>query len=384
MNLEASARPERLANLADTAAAIVEALTGRAGHLQDAWHAYLPANGSGWRCDFSGLDEALLAWTETLGGIGSFTGQVGQAFAAAGGRTREGVVTVAQPRMLDLLPCDARIAAEEAEGSAEIDWGDPDRPPAWLEELATTSMVVGHLSEGVDATQVGFVVGTGADARWSPATPAVLGRFASAEAVTSFGSVLGVGAAGLSGVAAGIEQWAGDRGTLAFTDGEVAGRAITRGVGTGAAALGGGLIGSAAASSLCGPGAPACAGVLIVGAGIGTSAGGDWILDRVLGRPGPAEHDPRLVRDEVAGYEPGDRPGDVPDSTWDLIESVETQGEIAGEAEFTTRRGGLFEHDIPPEVVRDLELPAPWVDREAQFPPGWLRARDLDGELVAP
>jgi hypothetical protein len=231
---------------------------------------------------------------------------------------------------------------------------------------------------------VAFAVGTGTGTRWSPATPAVLGRFASAEAVTSFGNVLGVGSAGLSGVAAGIEQWAGDRGTLAFTDAEVAGRAVTRGVGTGVAAFGGGLIGGAAASSLCGPGAPACAGVLIIGAGIGMSAGGDWIVDRVLGRPGPAEHDPHLVVDEVAGYEPGDRPGDVPDSTWDLIESVETQGEVAGEAQFATRRGGLFRHDIPPDVVAELELPAPWVEREARFPPDWLRYRDLHGELVTP
>ena len=384
MNREASARPERLANLAGTAAAIVEALTRRAGHLQEAWYAYLLANGSDWRCDFSGLDEALLAWAETLGGIGAFTGRVGRAFAAAGGTTRAGVVTVAQPRMLDLLPCDARLAAEEAEGTVALDWGDPDRPPAWLEDLATTSMVVGHLGEGVDATQVAFLAGTGADARWSPATPAVLGRFASAEAVTSFGTVLGVGAAGLSGAAAGVEQWIGDRGTLTFTDGEVAGRAITRGVGAGAAAFGGGLIGGAVASSLCGPGAPACAGVLVVGVGLGTAAGGDWVLDRVLGRPGPAEHDPRLVRDEVAGYEPGDRPGDVPDSTWDLIESVETQGALAGEAQFARRRGALFEHDIPPGVVDELELPAPWVEREARFPPGWARYRDLDGELVAP
>ena len=67
-----------------------------------------------------------------------------------------------------------------------------------------------------------------------------------------------------------------------------------------------------------------------------------------------------------------------------MLAEVTTSSEIAGEAEFTTRRGGLFEHAIPPEVVRDLEPPATWVEREAPFPPGWLRAPHLDGELLAP
>ena len=383
MTLNASARPERLRHLAETTTAVAEALTRRAGHLEDAYDAYVLANGPDWRIDVSALDEALLAWAETLTGIGAFVGQVGTAFESAGGSGGDGVVTVAEYRMLALLPCDARIVAEAAWGAAEVDWGDPEEPPEWIEELGTTSMVVGHLSEGVDAVEVAFVVGSGADARRSLATPAVLGRFASAEAMARFGNALGWGAAGLAGVAAGLEQWVGDGGTVNFTDHELAARAATRGVGTGAASLAGGAAGTVAATYLCGPGWPACAGVVIVGAGAAATFGGDRVLDRVLDRPGPAQHDPDLVADHVTGYEPGDRPGDVADSTWDLIEDTETQGLAAGERNFERRNAALFDDDIAPETVDALDLPAPWVEREARFPPGWSRVRDLDGEVVA-
>jgi hypothetical protein len=383
VTLNASARPERLHHLAETTTAIAEALTRRAGHLQDAYDAYLLANGADWRIDLGALDEALLAWAETLTGIGTFVGQVGTAFEAAGGSGGDSVVSVAEYRMLALLPCDARLVVEEAWGEAEVDWGDPDEPPAWIERLGTTSMVVGHLGEGADAVEVAFVVGTGADARWSPATPAVLGRFASAEATAAFGNALGWGAAGISGVAAGLEQWVADRDSLNFTDGEVAARAATRGVGTGAATLIGGAGGMIAATSVCGPGLPACAGVVVIGVGLAATVGGDWALDQVLDQGGPAEHDPSLVVEHVAGYEPGDRPGDVDDSTWDLIEAVETEGEAAGRATFEQRNEALFDHDIAAETVDALDLPTPWVERETRFPPGWARLRSLAGEVVA-
>ena len=133
---------------------------------------------------------------------------------------------------------------------------------------------------------------------------------------------------------------------------------------------------------MCGPGVVVCSGAIVIGAGFLATAGGDRVLDRVLDRPGPAQHDPDLVEEAIAGYEPGDRPGDVPDSTWDLIEAVETEGEAAGEANFDRRNAALFEHDISPETVHTLEVPAPWVEREARFPPGWSRFRDVDGELV--
>jgi hypothetical protein len=382
MTMNASARPERLHHLAETTTAIAEAVARRAGHLEDAHDAYVLANGGDWRIDFSALDEALLAWAETLAGIGAFVGQVGTAFEAAGSPGGDGIVSTAEYRMLALLPCDARIVAEQAWGAADVDWGDPEEPPEWVVELGTTSMVVGHLSEGADTLEVAFVAGSGANARWSPATPAVLGRFASAEAMQNFGIGLGLGVAGLSGVAAGLEQWVADRRTLTFTDGEVAVRAATRGVGTGVAALGGGLGGAAIAGSVCGPGVVVCSGAIIIGAGVLATAGGDRVLDRVLDQPGPAEHDPDLVEEAVAGYEPGDRPGDVADSTWDLIEAVETEGEAAGEANYDRRNAALFEHDISPETVHALEVPAPWVEREARFPPGWSRVRDVDGELV--
>jgi hypothetical protein len=244
-------------------------------------------------------------------------------------------------------------------------------------------MVVGHLGEGVDTAEVAFVMGTGANARWSPATPAVLGRFASADAVTAFGNALGWGAAGLSGVAAGLEQWVADRDSLNFTDGEVAARAATRGVATGAATLVGGAGGLIAATSFCGPGLPACAGAVVIGVSLAATVGGDWALDRVLDERGPAEHDPSLVVEHVAVYEPGDRPGDVDDAIWDAIEAVETKGEVAGVATFEQRNEALFGHDIPPETVDALDIPAPWVEREARFPPGWARVRNLAGEVVA-
>src|SRR5688500_17728727 len=137
--------------------------------------------------------------------------------------------------------------------------------------MDVSAVAVGHATEGVAALESASVVGTGPAASWSPRTPASLGRFATPGGLSRFTRVFGAGSAGLSGLAAGLGQWQADAGTLNFTDGEVAARAATRGVPTGggslAAGAGGALVASAW-SAACGPGAPVCAGVTIVGVGL--------------------------------------------------------------------------------------------------------------------
>ena len=166
------------------------------------------------------MGGAVRAWAQTLGAIGSWTGLVGEAFVDAGGRGSGGVRTVGETRVLDLLPCDARAVVDDAELAHEVDWGDADAPPAWVEDLRLTSVGLDHVGGGVDAVEVAFVVGSGADARWSPATPAVLGRFATASATARFASLFSVGTVGVGGFAAGVEQWFSDADPYSLTEGE--------------------------------------------------------------------------------------------------------------------------------------------------------------------
>lgn len=356
----ASARPERLGALAATARAVVEAVTRRAGWLDDTWEAYAAGNEADWRFDFSGTSEAVRAWAEALGNLGAWTGLVGKAFDDAGGRSSGGVHTVRESLVLDLLPCDARPVVDAAV-TPDVDWGEPDAPPEWLEDLQLTGMAVGHAGSGLDAAEVAFVVGTGAEARWQAATPAILGRFATARGLSAFAGLFGVGSAGASGFAAGIEQWLADSGSYAFTDGEARARATARGVATGGAALGGGLLAAAGASWLCGPGAPVCAGVVVVGGGILTTALTDWGLDRLLGAPGPAEHDPERVVEEITGLQPGFLPRDVSDAEWDVLEAIDHAGETAGERDHEQRNRAILAGDLTPEVIASYDLPPAWV-----------------------
>lgn len=373
----ASARPERLTNLAETAVAIVEALRTRAGWLTDEWDAYEQTNGAAWRFDFSDLPGAITAWAGSLGNIGEWTGRVGEAFLAADSDDPGGRHELDEARLHALMPCDARRFIDDSDADDTVDWGDPDDPPAWLEALDFTAMAIGHAGSGVDAVDVSYVVGTGTAARWSPATPAVLGRFASASGFARFADVLGGGSAGLSGLSAGLDQWQDDAGTLNFTDGEVAARATARGTATGLAALGGSTAGgSIVTTTVCVSSGPVCAGIVIIGVGLFASGVADRLVDWVMPSPAPAEHDPELVTDEIEDVPPTALLRDIPDSAWEVMEPIHDAGDDAGQAAFDSRHPyldpGALHQD--PNMIERYDLPLAWVDDHMTplYGPQWV------------
>ncbi len=365
--MTASARPQRLINLAETTGAIADALTTRAGWMDDDWDAYSLVNGVDWRFDVSDLPGALRAWAQTLRAIGEFTGSVGTAFLDADDDDAGGVHRLSEQRLCDLLPDDARDVLDESTATDEVDWGDPDDPPPWLEALDFSAMAVGHVGSGVDALDVAYVIGTGRAASWSPEAPAVLGRFATPAGTARFATIFSVGSAGLSGLAAGLGQAQSDAESLNYTDGEITARATTRGVGTAGGALLTSAGGAAVATAVCGPGAPVCAAGLIITAGLLGGTATEGALDWLVPDPEPAEHDPDIVGDQIDGVAPGTVLRDIPDYTWDVVEPVERTGDEAGRAAFEDRHPYLdFDAVLAdPSLVDDYELPAPWIQMQA-------------------
>ena len=361
--MTASARPQRLLNLAETTGAIADALTTRAGWIEDDWQSYTLANGVDWRFDAGGLPGALRAWAETLRAIGEFTGSVGAAFLEADSDDPGERHELSEGRLRGLLPCDMRELLDESTATDEIDWGDPDDPPPWLEALDFSAMAVGHVASGVDAWEVAYVVGSGSASRWAPETPAVLGRFATPAQLARFATLFSFGLSGLSGLAAGAGQAEADAASLNYTDSEIATRATARGVGTAGGAFLASVGGAWAASTLCGPGAPVCAGAVIITVGVGGTSATDWFLGTVIDEPGPAEHDPDVVRDQIDGVAPGTLLRDIPDDTWDVIEPVEQVGDDVGQAAFDARHPYLDADAIlaDPRLIAAHDLPPSWV-----------------------
>ncbi len=376
----ASARPERLTNLAETVAAIVDGLGTRAGWLDDDWVTYSLRNGRDWRFDFGDLPDAIRAWASTLGSIGAWTGRVGEAFLEAGSGDGGDVHRVDERRLHELLPRADRTIIERSDADDYTDWGDPDDPPDWLEALDFTAMAVGHVGSGVDALEVTYVVGIGSAATWSPATPALLGEFATASSMAKFATLFGLGSAGLSGAAAGLTQWHDEAGTLNYTDAEAAARAAARGIGTSGAALGGSALGSGLAGYACVSAGPVCAGLVIIGTSLAVSGAANWALDLFLDSPGPAEHDPDMVRDAIEGVAPDALLRDIPDEAWEVMEPVHDAGEEAGEAAYESRHPYLDRGDLhaDPGMIEHYDLPLPWVDDHMSplYGPGWTMRYD--------
>ncbi len=362
--MTASARPQRLLNLAETTGAIADALTTRAGWIEDDWETYTLYNGVDWRFDAGDLPGALRAWAATLRKIGEFTGGVGGAFLVADSDDAGGRHELSEGRLRELIPCDMRVYLDESTATEEVDWGDPDDPPPWLDALDYSAMAVGHAGAAVDAWDVAYVVGSGAAAEWAPETPAALGRFATPAQLARFATLFSFGSAGLSGLSAGSRQERADAASLNYTDSEITTRAAVRGVGT----AGGGLLtsagGAAAAGFVCGPGAPVCAGVVIIGSGLIGSSITDWAIDLVVGEPGPAEHDPDVVRDQINGVAPGTVLRDIPDYTWDVVEPIEQAGDDIGQAAFNARHPYLDADAIlaDPGLVPAYDLPPTWAE----------------------
>jgi hypothetical protein len=362
----ASARPQRLVHLAETTDAIADALVTRAGWIEDDWQAYSLRNATEWRFDLSDVPDAVRAWARTLRSIGEFTGAVGAAFLEADSDDGDDVHDLSQRRLYELLSADLRGIIDESRASRhdQVDWGEPDDPPAWLEALQVGAMVIGHVGEGFDALDTAYVIGTGSATRWSPETPAVLGRFATPTAFRNFSRLFGAGDAALSGTTAALTQQQADAASLNYTDGEIARRSTTRGVIEGGGALVTGLGGWLAASAACGPGAPVCAvGVIVV---LGTSGNKvvDWVADRFIDSPDPAEHDHEVVEDRVDAIAPGTRLRDIPD--WmidDVVGPLENAGEDAGAAAFEARHPYLDSGTLADNLVLADEhaLPDRWV-----------------------
>lgn len=361
--MTASARPQRLLNLAETTGAIADALTTRAGWIEDDWETYTLYNGVDWRFDAGDLPGALRAWAATLRKIGEFTGGIGAAFLVADSDDAGDRHELSEGRLRELMPCDMRVFLDESTATDEVDWGDPDDPPPWLDALDYSAMAVGHAGSAVDAWDVAYVMGSGAGAEWAPETPAVLGRFATPAQLAKFATLFSFGSAGLSGLAAGSSQERADAASLNYTDSEITARATTRGVGTAGGALASSAVGVWAAGIACGPGAPVCAGAVIITVGVFGTSVTDRLVGAVVGEPGPAQHDPEVVRDQIVGVAPGTLLRDIPDYTWDVIEPVEQAGDDAGRAAFDARHPYLDADAIlaDPNLIAANELPPTWV-----------------------
>jgi hypothetical protein len=379
----ASARPQRLVNLAETTDAIADALLTRAGWIEDDWQAYSLHNAAEWRFDLFAVPDAVRAWARTLRGIGEFAGAVGAAFLEADSDGGDDVHDLNQRRLHRLLSSDLRDIIDESRAARDcsyVDWGEPDDPPPWLEALQVGAMVVGHVDEGVDALATAYVIGKGSATRWSPETPAVLGRFATPTAFRNFSRLFGAGSAALSGTTAALTQQREDAASLNYTDDEIARRSTTRGVMEGGGALVTGVGGWLAASAACGPGAPVCAVGVIVVVGTAGNKAVAWVADRFIDSPDPAEHDHEVVEDRVDAVAPGTRLRDTPD--WminDVIGPVENAGEGAGAAAFEARHPYLDRHTLADDLALADEygLPDRWVLQNVPLQDRFLVSADL-------
>ena len=180
--------------------------------------------------------------------------------------------------------------------------------------------------------------------------------------LSGFARLFSVGTAGLGGFTAGVEQWLADSGSYNYTDGEVRARTTARVVATGGAAIGASALGAAGAGLVCTAGAPVCAGAVILVTGLAVTGIGDRAVDWALGSPGPAEHDPDVVEDEIAGLAPGYLPRDVSDAEWDLLEAIDSTGDEAGEHDFAGPPPRHPRLRLSPEVVDAYDLPPSWVE----------------------
>ena len=407
MSTRVSLRPERLEALAETTVAVHEALATRAGWLADAWDAYRAANAAEWRFDFGDLPGLMQAWGESLAALGAWAGEVA---AAARDLDEDGgdVHRFGEPDLYRALDRDDRAVIDAHDDrTLTVDWGEPDDPPEWIEDLRGMAIVVpggthpggsevpawrgefeamsdqvGDMGEVLDGTAVAFVSGRGASAAWRPGTPALLGVLASPRALGAASQVFTVGSAGIGGFGAAVDQWLGDSRSMNYSDTEMAARTGARFAGTATASALGSVGGGGLASFACGPGAPVCATVVVVGTGLLAAAGGDWLFDRLLPGPGPAEHDPDQVYDEIAGRAPGWRLADLSDGERDAFNAL---GEVS--ADVPSGLGERHEfYDTPtfePAMAEEYDLPDAWVaERHGDL--AALRARQARGDDLSP
>ena len=107
-----------------------------------------------------------------------------------------------------------------------------------------------------------------------------------------------------------------------------------------------------------------CAGVVIITVGVFGTSVTDDVLGALIGEPGPAEHDPEVVRDQIEGVAPGTLLRDIPDYTWEVVEPVEQAGDDIGQAAFDARHPYLDADAIlaDPRLISVHDLPPTWVD----------------------
>jgi hypothetical protein len=103
---------------------------------------------------------------------------------------------------------------------------------------------------------------------------------------------------------------------------------------------------------------------VIITAGVFGSSVTDRVLSVLIDDPGPAEHDPHVVRDQIDGVPPGTLLRDIPEYTWEVIEPVEEAGDDVGQAAFDARHPHLDADAIlaDPSLVAAHDLPPSWVE----------------------
>jgi hypothetical protein len=251
--------------------------------------------------------------------------------------------------------------------------------PAWRDGYEAMSDEVGDMGDVLDGTAVAFVSGRGASAAWRPGTPALLGVLASPRALGAASQVFTVGSAGIGGFGAAVDQWLGDSRSMNYSDTELVARSGARFAGTATFAVGGSVAGGGLASFACGPGAPVCATVVVVGTGLLVAAGGDWLFDQLLPGPDPAEHDPDQVYDEIAGRAPGWRLADLSDGERDAVNAL---GDVSNGVPSGLGERHEF-YDTPtfePEMAEEYDLPDAWV-AEHHGDLAALRVREERGDV---
>lgn len=323
---ESSARPARLRHFRNTADAITEGMVRRAGDAESAQEAYVGGQESTYRVDVGPILEAVSALAETLRGLGLWVGGVGDAFAAVDDDDLDGTHSLDDATLIANLPPDQRddpFREDEALTPELIGW-DPasgTEPPPWLDPLQGTDSVldwtepalaaaVGHYLQRVSGYTRATGVPVGGYVRFDPrhGGRALLGRFASASELDSFGRWVGRAGTVISFASGAAGQWFSDEG---MDTGERVVRATTMGTATAAGSgLGvwGGMAaggGACAAGVVTAPAAPFCAAAGGIIGGIGGGAIGSWVADQLpwMDDPDPAERDHDDLADDIAGFD---------------------------------------------------------------------------------
>jgi hypothetical protein len=331
-----SARPDRLGQLRATGRGIADGLHQRARHLDGSVDHYGVRTERAFEVDCSGAAEAVAAFALAVEALGAWVGEVGDAFAGAGGFA--GVRFLPESVFLQALPRHlGGGGGAEIVGAIGLGGGPAgSNPPGFT---LATAVVTGASPQQVEA--LAALVGPDRPGgRW-------LARAASSPTTADAARYLaGVGALTV-GVAEARHRWGAephrpwlDRAARAGFDGAVAG----------AASLGGGAGGQAVGTAVCTPVMSPVAAAAVCGpvaAALGSELVrnlGEDLTDAILGdEPAPWERDPEELAAAIAEPDP-----DVLEAVQPVLDESAEAGGVAADrhADFVMDHPWLWDDEF--------------------------------------